>query len=692
MLAAAAHHHPVAPLKNSDELWITEDLANTENLYPPPLNLSSSTAVSYPISLSAPISPANVPGGSDAKLQGAIVSRGQQEIVRSDSYSVQGNGSSGVDIQQTLHKDIERERLMRNNDENREYPSPRSTIQTMDFSPGTRSPEHHRMKSPNLQRLSPQEISDYEKQSSSVNLNSVNGHEQTVPLTWPGGKLPNPQVRTASVASKSATHVIKLSRSETNPTGLIRTSYTQRRLSSRRSRLTGNSNTAQSTAATTSPSKEGSGSFPTLEKKIVALENKVDQLVPAIERLTLAVDSLTTRLDGPTSPSRPTSRGKFSSIGTSTGSTYVSPAHQVYSRNPSYASRSNPSRRPSAQTGPVTKSKSGSVLGNPFEGNAVPEKKVNYEFDDENTSPLEVAEMARKFQSRGRQMSRWDTETEDEVEDEDDLDYSEADSHKEKAFKPLPPLPTATVKQVRQLRPSIVMRRSGAQQPKTLNVEPVTTPTYKPDIDVYPTPSGVDWEWGWPLISNNGQPDGRKVSVNSTSSTVATTPMPATKLPPLLPPTHSLPPTPVTPVFMLPAVNSSSSTSSSPAINTTPPPPPRPAWYFFYGPLRDPALLHELLGLIGPPILTPARVWGFTTKYFGVYPAAVEGTATDWVGGMAWYVPRIEMAEWLRKYEEEMYVDRGVDIEFEGGEKGVISGRMFVWKGGAGQLCNGPVI
>ena len=96
--------------------------------------------------------------------------------------------------------------------------------------------------------------------------------------------------------------------------------------------------------------------------------------------------------------------------------------------------------------------------------------------------------------------------------------------------------------------------------------------------------------------------------------------------------------------------------------------------------------------MVGPPVLTPARVWGFTTKYFGVYPAAVEGTASDWVGGMAWYVPRIEMAEWLRKYEEEMYVDRGVDIEFEGGEKGVISGRMFVWKGGAGQLCNGPVI
>jgi hypothetical protein len=693
MLAAASYHHPVMPLKDSEDLWMTEDLPNNSNLYPPPLNLSSSAQNSYQNPISKPISPANVPGSNGIASEGGIGGGSPYKIAGSDSYNVQGNGNSGFDLRRTLQRELDREGMRWAANNHGDYPSPRSTVHIRDSSPGVRSHEQHQVKSPIQHRFSPQEPSHQDRPASSSNLSSVMEPDETVPLTWPAGRLPDPPSNNnilSSISSKSSSHTIKLSRSENNLAGSVRTSSAQKRGSNRRSRLAGYSQSG----SISSPSKDISGSFPNLEKKIVALEGKVDQLVPALERLTKAVDSLTRKLDNSSPSSRPNSRGNFSSMGTSTGSTYVSHPPQHHSRNASFASRSNYSRRPSEYSrrpsenpGVGSRSDSDNCFANPFDGAVVPELEDDDEEEYAGTRRVEVEEMARKFQTRGRQMSRWDTETEDEDEDHDDSDCSDVENMKRKIIEPLPPLPTATVKQVRHMRPSIVERRIGAPQPGPLNVAPAAT-SHKADIDVYPAPSS-DWEWGWPL-GQGPHFDSRKASMQSTASSATTAPLPIHKLPPLMAPTHELPPTPVTPVFAPIPINPS---STSPLNNhRSTPPPPRPSWYFFYGPLRDPALLHELLGLGAPPPLTPARVWGYTAKYFGVYPAAVDSDMTECITGTAWYVPRVEMAEWLRKYEEEMYVDRGVEIEFEGGEKGFVRGRMFVWKGGAGQLCDGPLI
>jgi hypothetical protein len=139
-------------------------------------------------------------------------------------------------------------------------------------------------------------------------------------------------------------------------------------------------------------------------------------------------------------------------------------------------------------------------------------------------------------------------------------------------------------------------------------------------------------------------------------------------------------------------------------------PPPRPNWYFFYGSLTDSNVLAELLHLSSPPVLQPARIQTHTLKYFGPNPCAVPGTlcdtdlgpkneTRDGVEGKAWYVHSAEMADWLRRHEDEGFVEVGCEIEFLGGgvrppgsevsEAGVI-GRMFEWRGSGQRLLDAP--
>jgi hypothetical protein len=151
----------------------------------------------------------------------------------------------------------------------------------------------------------------------------------------------------------------------------------------------------------------------------------------------------------------------------------------------------------------------------------------------------------------------------------------------------------------------------------------------------------------------------------------------------------------------------------------------RPSWYFFYGPSAHPRRLQSLLRLSSLPTLVPARVRGLRLRLVPAAalppppspartakprrsggrgaaaaacacpprPVAVrvsagggEAVACD---GFAWYVPRIEMAEALRRQgAREGLVEEQVRVEFDEGVSGVgkVAGKVFVWGGDARDL------
>jgi hypothetical protein len=128
---------------------------------------------------------------------------------------------------------------------------------------------------------------------------------------------------------------------------------------------------------------------------------------------------------------------------------------------------------------------------------------------------------------------------------------------------------------------------------------------------------------------------------------------------------------------------------------------PNAAWYFFYGTLKDPELLRELLELTQTPRLTPARIHGYNVKYFGVYPATVRADVADlaqpgmfapsvFLDGAAWFVPTAEAAWSLRQHEDKHYKDTAVEIEFK--DKPGVLGRMFEWNAEAKLLTDNPAI
>jgi gamma-glutamylcyclotransferase (GGCT)/AIG2-like uncharacterized protein YtfP len=117
------------------------------------------------------------------------------------------------------------------------------------------------------------------------------------------------------------------------------------------------------------------------------------------------------------------------------------------------------------------------------------------------------------------------------------------------------------------------------------------------------------------------------------------------------------------------------------------------AWYFFYGTLKDPHLLRTLLDSSEPPRLTPARIYGYAVKYFGVYPAAVLGKcapAAVSVEGVACFVATAEAASRLRQHADKHYTETAVEVELEDGTG--VQGRMFVWNGEERLLTENPAI
>jgi len=72
------------------------------------------------------------------------------------------------------------------------------------------------------------------------------------------------------------------------------------------------------------------------------------------------------------------------------------------------------------------------------------------------------------------------------------------------------------------------------------------------------------------------------------------------------------------------------SLSPSPTASRDPshPPSPKLGPYFFYGSLQSPTQLRYILSLPDPPVLVPAKVYGYELKLWGPYPALFRKNAT----------------------------------------------------------------
>ncbi|EGX95526.1 poly(A) polymerase pla1, putative [Cordyceps militaris CM01] len=112
--------------------------------------------------------------------------------------------------------------------------------------------------------------------------------------------------------------------------------------------------------------------------------------------------------------------------------------------------------------------------------------------------------------------------------------------------------------------------------------------------------------------------------------------------------------------------------------------------YFFYGTLMDPGMLAEILKLSHEPILRPAKVFGYTGKLWGQYPAVVEGEAGATVCGAAYNVESVEDARKLAAYETCNYQTKACKILYTDGEQPEMQhGRLFVFAGNPSDLETG---
>lgn len=103
--------------------------------------------------------------------------------------------------------------------------------------------------------------------------------------------------------------------------------------------------------------------------------------------------------------------------------------------------------------------------------------------------------------------------------------------------------------------------------------------------------------------------------------------------------------------------------------------------YLFYGSLRDPCMLVEILGLETEPELRPAYMEGFRSKLWGQDPPAlvVDEVPGSRVEGAVYEVRTVNDAEKLAAYETRKYTTVSYDIGFlNGWEPARQVGSVFV--------------
>ena len=109
--------------------------------------------------------------------------------------------------------------------------------------------------------------------------------------------------------------------------------------------------------------------------------------------------------------------------------------------------------------------------------------------------------------------------------------------------------------------------------------------------------------------------------------------------------------------------------------------------YFFYGTLMDPGTLAKILKLGDRPMLRPAKLIGYHCKFWGPYPALLDGPVNAAVHGMAYKVRSPKEVELLEAYETNLYTRVACRIRFEDGR--TVRGGTFKWSADEGDLREG---
>ena len=120
---------------------------------------------------------------------------------------------------------------------------------------------------------------------------------------------------------------------------------------------------------------------------------------------------------------------------------------------------------------------------------------------------------------------------------------------------------------------------------------------------------------------------------------------------------------------------------------------PKTGWYFFYGTLRDPATLAEvIIGSQGElPKLHPARIDGYETMLWGSRAALVKGVSDVSVRGSAFKIETTTQARRLQGYATDAFKVESCKLRLEDGEgqDSVVDGQTLVWDGPQDELKQG---
>lgn len=103
-------------------------------------------------------------------------------------------------------------------------------------------------------------------------------------------------------------------------------------------------------------------------------------------------------------------------------------------------------------------------------------------------------------------------------------------------------------------------------------------------------------------------------------------------------------------------------------------------------------MLLEILGLDpdSKPELRPGRIYGYSTKLWGQYPALVNGPAGSVVEGMVYNVRTTEAGDKLAAYETRNYKTRPVWITYlDGKQPEKERGMAFLFAGDPEELSEG---
>ena len=114
----------------------------------------------------------------------------------------------------------------------------------------------------------------------------------------------------------------------------------------------------------------------------------------------------------------------------------------------------------------------------------------------------------------------------------------------------------------------------------------------------------------------------------------------------------------------------------------------RKQYCFFYGSLADSSRLGKVLGFNESPVLHPAKIIGYHCKFWGTYPALLDGPPGATIHGVAYEVQSSEEVQRLRAYETDNYRDVPCFIYIEG--RGKVFGCTFKWDGEESFLTENP--